>query len=77
MQKKCTQYIEVRNPLAFGGLSYHLCDRPVKYKVSYISPIRGNKIEQELCGRHFRAAQKNASRLKEKGILILNLSMRK
>jgi hypothetical protein len=62
----CNQMIERRNPIAFGGLSYDVCEKPVKYKIKYINPVNGKIKEQELCGRHFMAAQKNAIRLKEK-----------
>lgn len=62
----CKVIIEDLNPVAFTGATYRSCGRVVKYRIKFKSPISGKQEENCVCGIHFKQAQKNCHRLKEK-----------
>lgn len=62
----CKVIIEDLNPVAFTGATYRNCDRVAKYMIKFKSPVNGKQEEKCVCGLHFKQAQKNCQRLKEK-----------
>ncbi len=63
---KCKQIIERNNKISSSGFLYSLCNRTAKYRVRLNNPINGNLIEINLCGIHFKAAQKNCTSINKK-----------
>jgi len=63
---KCKDTIEEKNGIAFGGLAYYPCDRPAKYNISYIETRKGTPQSRNVCGIHFKSAQKTAAILLNK-----------
>lgn len=64
--ERCKDTIEEKNGIAFGGLSYYPCDRTAKYTIFYIETKKGTHKSRNVCGIHFKSAQKTAKRLLEK-----------
>lgn len=58
MGKTCNRTIESRNPIAAGGFSYNPCGRKLKYRISYKSGTTGRLVNEEVCGVHFKSAEK-------------------
>ena len=75
LTRLCKSVIEYENKL--GGMSYHACNCPVKYLVTYISPTRGEPIDAFVCGRHFIAIKKNVARILKRTKFDCQLTFKK
>lgn len=51
--KLCKQTIEWKSVDGLRRQGYELCNKPAKYKVTYISPSNNKEKIEYLCKRHF------------------------
>lgn len=71
----CIKTIEAKNPASLSGVDYYTCGSTAKYKVKYIDPIRGQKQQEVLCGRHKRSLEMNFARIKKRTGFDVNLEI--
>jgi len=68
IQDKCESIIEHKGVFNYktGGFLYTQCQLKAKYEVKFNDGVKKILVEKRLCGKHFRALQKNSERMKNK-----------